>query len=89
MTIGIQLVVYSGMYAYQNMLSESVLILLRQAFMRKAWNRTHMPWHTPATSKVCKISHVLIALKLQVSVASCVGFYHLIRCSLFTFSATF
>ena len=43
--------------------------------MGKACYRKHTPWHTCATSEVCKISHVLIALKWLVVIASSVGVY--------------
>ena len=43
--------------------------------MGKVCDCTRTPWHTPATSKVCKISHVLFASKWQVVVPGSAGFY--------------
>ena len=48
---------------------------LKQAFRRKACDRTRTPWHTPTTSEVCIISHVVIPFKRVDVVASSVGFY--------------
>ena len=50
-------------------------LLAKQAFVGKACDRTRTLWHTPATFEVYRISHVLIALKWHVVVASSLCLY--------------